>query len=127
MAGDSRYFPARDRGPVREFVRDYVDARRSAGEFFVVGAVIVMVLGLVRVPVVQQAVVLGWTATLALVIVDTTYLGIQLTRALRRFERAQRRGAMPYGLLRALQMRRFRIPPPRVGPGGRPVTPRTRK
>lgn len=92
-----------------------------------IGALLVMVLGLVPNAQVQRAVVFGWTATLVLVVIDTTLLAIRLSRALRRFDKPDRRGAVPYGLLRALQMRRFRIPPPRVGPGGRPVTPRTRR
>ncbi|MBA2523419.1 MAG: DUF3043 domain-containing protein, partial [Solirubrobacterales bacterium] len=31
--GDDRYLPARDQGPVRRYVRDYVDTHRSIGEF----------------------------------------------------------------------------------------------
>ena len=34
MRGDENALPARDRGPARRFVRDYVDSRRSVGEFF---------------------------------------------------------------------------------------------
>jgi len=32
-AGEERYLPQRDKGPQRKFVRDYVDARTSLGEF----------------------------------------------------------------------------------------------
>jgi len=32
MRGEESALPPRDRGPVRKFVRDYVDARRSVGE-----------------------------------------------------------------------------------------------
>ena len=34
MRGDENALPPRDRGAVRKFVRDYVDSRRSIGEFF---------------------------------------------------------------------------------------------
>ena len=32
MRGDENALPARDRGPARRFVRDFVDSRRSVGE-----------------------------------------------------------------------------------------------
>ena len=32
--GDERYLPARDKGPERRWVRDYVDARRNLAEWF---------------------------------------------------------------------------------------------
>ena len=32
-SGEERYLPARDRGPVRRFIRDYVDSRVCIGEF----------------------------------------------------------------------------------------------
>ena len=31
-AGDPKYLPARDKGPQKKYVRDYVDARWSLGE-----------------------------------------------------------------------------------------------
>lgn len=33
LTGEEKYLPARDKGPVRRFVRDWVDARWSASEF----------------------------------------------------------------------------------------------
>src|SRR3954451_9592873 len=32
--GDERYLPARDRGPVRKFARDFVDSRFNIAEYF---------------------------------------------------------------------------------------------
>lgn len=126
LAGDPRYFPRRDQGPVREFVRDFIDSRRTAGEYFVMGALLVMVLGLVPNKAVQSAVVIGWSLALSLVVADTVFVAWRLSSAVRaRFDSSSRRGAVSYGLLRALQMRRFRIPPPRVRPGGAPVGPRS--
>ncbi|MEY3156312.1 MAG: hypothetical protein RL257_332, partial [Actinomycetota bacterium] len=34
MRGDENALPIRDKGPVKRFVRNYVDSRRSIGEFF---------------------------------------------------------------------------------------------
>ena len=51
MRGDENALPPRDRGPVRKFVRDYVDARRSIGEYFL--PVIVLVLFMTVMPILQ--------------------------------------------------------------------------
>ena len=64
-----------------------------------------------------------------LVVLDTILIGILLSKFLRNEfpEKSQRKGAVSYGVLRALQLRRFRIPPPRIRPGGKPVTPKVKK
>ncbi|MEY4493522.1 MAG: hypothetical protein RL355_871, partial [Actinomycetota bacterium] len=47
-AGDPRYFPARDAGPVKARVRLFIDSRRTVGEVFVVVAFLVLALGLIN-------------------------------------------------------------------------------
>ena len=42
--GDERYLPARDKGPVKRFIRDYVDARLSIAEFLLPLLIVIMVL-----------------------------------------------------------------------------------
>ncbi|MDO4259865.1 MAG: DUF3043 domain-containing protein [Actinomycetaceae bacterium] len=46
VTGDDRYLPYRDKGPIRRFIRDYVDARRSFSELFmpVVGLAFVAII-----------------------------------------------------------------------------------
>jgi hypothetical protein len=129
MAGDPAYFPRRDAGPVKAQVRDYVDRRRTVGEFFVPFAFVVLLLGLINNPTVQTTVVYVWTSVLLLVVLDTILVGILLGRSLRKDfpEKSERKGAVSYGVLRALQLRRFRIPPPRLKAGGKPVTPKIKK
>ncbi|MCX6433765.1 MAG: DUF3043 domain-containing protein, partial [Actinobacteria bacterium] len=39
---------------------------------------------------------------------------------------ADRKGITLYAVLRTLQLRRLRLPPPRVRRGGAPVTPKTK-
>jgi hypothetical protein len=126
MAGDPAYFPRRDAGPVKAQVRDYVDRRRTVGEFFVPFAFVVLLLGLINNPTVQTTVVYVWTSVLLLVVLDTILVGILLGRSLRKEfpQKSDRKGAVSYGVLRALQLRRFRIPPPRLKAGGKPVTPK---
>jgi len=129
MAGDPAYFPRRDAGPVKAQVRDYIDRRRTVGEFFVPFAFVVLLMGLVDNPTVQTAVVYVWTSVLLLVVLDTILVGILLGRSLRKDypAKSDRKGAVSYGVLRALQLRRFRIPPPRIKAGGAPVTPKVKK
>ena len=129
MAGDPAYFPRRDAGPVKAQVRDYVDRRRTVGEFFVPFAFVVLLLGLVNNPTVQTTVVYVWTSVLLLVVLDTILVGILLGRSLRKDypEKSDRKGAVSYGVLRALQLRRFRIPPPRIKAGGASITPKIKK
>jgi hypothetical protein len=129
MAGDPAYFPRRDAGPVKAQVRDYIDRRRTVGEFFVPFAFVVLLMGLVNNPTVQATVVYVWTSVLLLVVLDTILVGILLGRSLRKDypAKSDRKGAVSYGVLRALQLRRFRIPPPRIKAGGAPVTPKIKK
>ena len=41
--GDERYLPARDKGPVRRFVRDWIDARLCVAEMLLPLLIIIMV------------------------------------------------------------------------------------
>jgi hypothetical protein len=129
MAGDPAYFPRRDAGPVKAQVRDYIDRRRTVGEFFVPFAFVVLLMGLINNPTVQATVVYVWTSVLLLVVLDTILVGILLGRSLRKDypDKSDRKGAVSYGVLRALQLRRFRIAPPRIKAGGQPVTPKVKK
>lgn len=129
MAGDPSYFPSRDAGPVKATVRDYIDRRRTVGEFFVPFAFAVLLLGLVNNASVQSFVVYLWTSVLLLVVLDTILVGVLLGKSLKKEfpDKSARKGAVSYGVLRALQLRRFRIPPPRIKSGGKPVTPKVKK
>lgn len=126
MAGNPRYFPARDAGPVKAFVRQYIDSRRTVGELFVPVAMFVLLGGLIKVNIVQVVVLNTWLGLLAFVMIDTTIIGFRLSSMLKKnfSDKSDRRGAVAYGVLRALQMRRFRIPPAMVKAGGAPVTPK---
>ncbi len=50
MPGDERYFLERDKGPVRRFLRDYVDSRRTVAEFFLPMILVVLLLSFVPFP-----------------------------------------------------------------------------
>ncbi|MGW1773789.1 DUF3043 domain-containing protein [Streptomyces sp. NPDC002104] len=119
--GDERYLPNRDKGPVRRYVRDFVDSRFSVAEMFLPLAVIILVLSMVRVPSIQNIALLLWLGVIALIILDSIGMFIRLRKALgQRFPDEPKRGAVAYGLMRTLQMRRLRLPKPQVKRGERP-------
>jgi hypothetical protein len=125
--GDEKRLPPRDAGPVKAYVRDYVDSRRSAGELFIPVALVVLVAGFIRVQWVQVALLYAWSAMLIGVVMDSLYLIWRLRKELpARFPDEERRGAVTYGVLRSLQIRRLRLPPPRVKANGQPVVPKTK-
>lgn len=55
--GDERYLPRRDKGPVRRWVRDYVDSRWSPSEYFMPLAIAAIVLLLFANQIPQIAIV----------------------------------------------------------------------
>ncbi|PWK73308.1 binding-protein-dependent transport system inner membrane component [Streptomyces sp. CG 926] len=119
--GDERYLPTRDKGPVRRFVRDYVDARYSVAEMFLPLAVIILVLSMVRQSSIQSIALVLWLGVIILILLDSIGLVFRLRKALAtRFPDEPRRGAIAYGLMRTLQMRRLRLPKPQVKRGERP-------
>lgn len=122
LSGDESRLPAREAGPVKAMVRDYVDARLSIGEMFIPFAILVIVLTLIPNPTVARLVYFGWIAAMAVVVVDEILLVRGMRRALaERFPPDQRRDTTLYAITRSLQLRRLRLPPPRVLIGGAPA------
>ncbi len=120
-SGDERYLPVRDKGPVRRFVRDYVDSRFCIAEWFLPLAVIILILSVIQVQNIQSISLLLWLAVIILIVIDSIGLSIRLKKQLReRFPDTPKRGAVAYGLMRTLQMRRLRLPKPQVKRGERP-------
>lgn len=119
LAGDPRFLPVRDQGPVRAFVRDFVDGRYTVAEYFIFMAVVVLLLGFINNPSIQQLVSVGFFLMATLIVVDTSILVIQLNiRVKKAFpEKSDRRGVTLYALMRTLQYRRLRMPKPRVQRG----------
>ncbi|RCW44071.1 DUF3043 family protein [Halopolyspora algeriensis] len=119
MAGDDRYLMPRDRGPVRAHVRDIVDSRRHLMGLFMPLVLIVFATTLVQNIVVQQY------ATLATLVLLLTMLfeGFVLGRVVNRRVRAKYPDAKDrplsigwYAFTRAMQIRKLRVPRPRVTP-----------
>ncbi|WP_324783805.1 DUF3043 domain-containing protein [Streptomyces sp. H51] len=119
--GDERYLPARDKGPVRKFARDWVDSRFNVAEFFLPMAVVILVLSMVPVGSLQSIALLLWLVVVVMIVLDSILSGFRLKKRLaERFPDQGRRGAVAYALMRSLQMRRLRLPKPQVKRGERP-------
>nr|WP_246220931.1 DUF3043 domain-containing protein [Phytoactinopolyspora mesophila] len=117
-SGDERYFLARDQGPERKFLRDYVDSRRGVGEFFLPIILIVLFGNFIPIPQIQLMMMTVWLVVMIMLFVDMTFLGIRVKREFRkRFPDDDRRGHVFYALMRAMQIRRLRLPKPAVKPG----------
>ncbi|MFD4529645.1 DUF3043 domain-containing protein [Streptomyces sp. NPDC058470] len=120
-SGDERYLPARDKGPVRKFARDFVDSRFCIAEFFLPLAVVILVLSMVRVGSLQNIALLLWLVVILMIVVDSVGIAIRLKKQLNtRYPDLPKKGAVPYALMRTLQMRRLRLPKPQVKRGERP-------
>jgi hypothetical protein len=114
--GVEKYMPVRDRGVQRRFVRDYVDARTSIGEFLIPVMVLVLMATVFPQPEVQVgAFVVLWAFFIAAVI-DCVILGFIVRRKLAARHGADNveTGLRWYAAMRALQLRLMRLPKPQV-------------
>ncbi|MQA93187.1 MAG: DUF3043 domain-containing protein [Streptosporangiales bacterium] len=121
MRGDEKYLPARDRGPVRALARDYVDSRRTLGEFFLWLSLAIVLLAMLPVaPVQAGAYFVVWPAMMVGIIGEGFWTSRRVKAlAQERYPGESHRGIGMYAAMRALQMRRLRLPPPRVKRGER--------
>jgi hypothetical protein len=122
-AGDERYLMPRDRGPVKAYVRDVIDSRPHIMGLFMPLALVVVLSLLVPVPAVQQYLSLFSLVALTTMIIEGVFLGTSVTKKARaRFpdENINALATGWYAFTRASQLRRLRIPKPRVERGANP-------
>jgi hypothetical protein len=113
--GDERYLPARDQGPVRRFIRDYVDSHFSFIELMIPLMLVVLILGYSGSKTITTYANLAMLAVLILIVVDLTRLRFRLRRQLtERFPDTTTKGTTYYAVARSLQMRFMRLPKPQV-------------
>jgi hypothetical protein len=118
LRGEESALPARDRGPARRYVRNFVDIRRSTGEYFLPIIFIVLVLTLFPIPAVQIAAVALMYAVLVLAVIDGFFLSRKIRKAMAtKFPGTSTKGLGMYAWLRSTQMRRLRAPHPQVKVG----------
>jgi hypothetical protein len=123
-AGDERYLPARDKGPQRKFVRDFIDSRYTVGEFMIplMFAVIIATflpqynavdgsqLGL------QMTVIIAMYGFFFVAVADAMIFGRKLLKVMgEKFgETKLEKGHRWYAATRAFQFRPLRVPKPQV-------------
>ncbi len=119
-AGDDRYLLPRDRGPVKAYIRDVVDSRPHIMGLFMPLAVLVLFSVVLPFPAIQQYLSLFSLIALLVMIGEGIYLGLTVTRKARaKFPEATigTLGTGWYSFTRASQIRKFRVPKPRVARG----------
>jgi uncharacterized membrane protein len=116
--GEQWALPPRDRGPVRALARDYVDSRRRISEFYMYGLVVLLGLLFVRNALVQSIVPLIVLVFVVIMLVEGIIIGYRLRAMAReRLPGESTHGVRMYAAMRALQIRRLRMPKPRIKPG----------
>ncbi|MCW4355372.1 DUF3043 domain-containing protein [Hoyosella sp. YIM 151337] len=119
MSGEEDYLLPRDRGPVRRFARNYVDARRNLAGMFMPLALLVL-LTLFMPPELQGVITLGMLVFLIFMIIEGIMLGRMISNRIReRWPDSDDTGFSIgwYAFVRATQIRKLRVPRPQVRPG----------
>jgi hypothetical protein len=121
MAGEEDYLLPRDRGPVRRYVRDVVDARRSVlGLFMPIAFGLVFLMLVVPTPQVNGLVSMAMLVLVVIMLIDAFILGRKVNKLVdakfpKNTETGWRLGF--YAASRATQLRRMRAPRPQVNRG----------
>ncbi len=120
--GEEKYLPARDKGVQKRYVRDYVDARISIGEFLIPVMFLVIIATFLPSIEAQTIAIIALWGFFLVAVLDSTILGFIVHRKL-----AQKFGADRvekvrwYAAMRSLQLRLLRLPKPQVKRGQFPV------
>jgi DUF3043 family protein len=116
--GEQWALPPRDRGPAKALARDYVDSRRRVSEFYMYGLLVMLVLLFVPNPLIKGIVPLVVIAFILIMLVEGIFIGYRVrSLSQQRLPGESTRGVRMYAAMRALQIRRLRVPKPRIKPG----------
>lgn len=117
--GEEKYLPTRDRGPQKRFARDYVDARTGVGEWLLIIVLVFLFASFLMSEQARALVAFGLWAVMLAVILESWWVGRQVRRRIEaKFGVGQlERGIRFYAAMRALQVRRLRLPKPMVARG----------
>ncbi|UPT19845.1 DUF3043 domain-containing protein [Thermobifida alba] len=118
---EDRYIRPQDLGAARALARDYVDSRRTVSEFFLyfsLAIIVLLFLPLVQVQLFVTYVV--WPMMIVTMIIEGFFTARRVKRLIAEHyprETENVRGAGMYAVMRQLQIRKLRLPKPRVGVG----------
>lgn len=121
-AGDERYLTARDKGPQRKFIRDWVDTRTGIGEFALPIMFVIVLWTFIPTEWAYTGAIVMWGLVLT-IIVDSFVLRFFLKRVLvKKYGKEKlEKGWAWYAISRATQMRVMRLPKPQVKRGNWPA------
>ncbi|WP_067830284.1 DUF3043 domain-containing protein [Nocardia inohanensis] len=120
LAGEEQYLLPRDKGPVKAYVRDIVDARRNLLGLFMPLALVLIVSMVLPSQGMQAIVTLAMLIMMLFMAAEGVVLGRIVNKRVReRFPEATDSGFSLgwYAFVRASQVRRMRAPKPRVSAG----------
>jgi hypothetical protein len=118
--GEAWALNPRDRGPARALARDYVDSKRRASEYYMYVLVVLLAAVFLRSKPAQEFISPLVLVLILVIVVDALILRRGLSKLMaERLPGESTRGLTMYAVMRALQIRRFRVPAPRVSPGGK--------
>ncbi len=115
-----RALSAREKAPEKALMRDYVDSRFNLGEFLLPSVVVLLAVTILGSywPEVTIFITLVMYAFILGVFLDGALMWRGFKRVLaERLPNSSTKGLMLYGITRATQIRRFRMPPPRLKRG----------
>ena len=108
----------RDRGPGRALARDYVDSKRRVSEYYMYILVVLLVAVFVRNKTAQEFISPLVLVLIVIIVIDASLIRRALSKLMaERLPNESTKGLTAYSVMRALQIRRFRVPVPRVHPG----------
>jgi Protein of unknown function (DUF3043) len=116
--GEDWALPRKDQGPVKALARDVVDARRGFSEYYLYG--IVVLIALLFLPALRGNPIVDYIILVILLVIigEGWWVGRKvLTLAQQRHPGESTRGLRLYTAMRGTQIRRMRVPAPRVKPG----------
>jgi hypothetical protein len=118
--GEEKHLLKRDKGPVRRLARNYVDARRTVGSYLMYAMFAIVLLSMLPIPVARLLVLFAPPLLLIVVFGEGLMLSRGIKRlAAERYPDEDARGVGMYAAMRAMQIRRLRVPNPQVNIGAR--------
>ena len=116
--GETWALNPRDRGPARALARDYIDSKRRISEYYMYILIVLLAGVFIRSKTAQTYVSPLVLVLVVIIMVDSQLIRYRLRKLVsERLPGESARGLTLYATMRALQIRRFRVPAPRVRPG----------
>jgi Protein of unknown function (DUF3043) len=116
--GEEWALAPRDKGPIKALTRDLVDSRRRISEYYMYILIVLMLLLFVQSTTLKVYLYPIVLILAAIIIIEGTLISRRVRKvAAERYPGESTRGITMYAIMRTLQIRRFRMPMPRVKPG----------